>query len=152
VLGAELGCVTFWNEMCAVLWIQCAVFIQVKGVLKCEGSAAQCTPVTSVPVVKTTRFHLPHSLEGDSSVQTVSMMCDCNASGYQSLYYRIFHMSVTWPHVRLHSRLHDTPSVLRSQVELPSIDPLHITHKFLDFLCHSFSLYNHTDVSSDDLC
>lgn len=45
---------------------------EVKGVLKCEGSAALCTPVTSVPVVKTTRFHLPHKLEGDSSTHTSS--------------------------------------------------------------------------------
>lgn len=72
-----------WNLYCFCELIV-LLFIQVKGVLKCEGSVSLCTPVTLVPVVKTTRFHLPHKIEGNSSVHTVSMMWACNTSGDQT--------------------------------------------------------------------
>lgn len=118
--------------MFTVVWVQFAVFVQLKGVLKSEGSAAQCTPVTSLPVVKTTRFQLPHKPEVDSSVHTVSILWGSYIEDCYSQYYHIF-------------------THLKSQIKVPSIDPFHIFVKFMHFLHQSFSLYNHTDISINDL-
>jgi hypothetical protein len=103
--------------MFTVLWVHFAVFIQLKGVLKSEGSAAQCTPVTSLPVVKTTRFQLPHKPEVDSSVHTVSTMWGSYTDDCPSQYYHIF-------------------THLKSQIKVPSVDPLNFMH----FIHQSFSL------------
>jgi hypothetical protein len=58
-------------------------------VLKCEGIAALSTPVTSLPVIKTTRFNLPQKLEDIVSACSVSMMfdvaSDCNIIGFISV-------------------------------------------------------------------
>ncbi|KDR18748.1 serine/threonine-protein kinase greatwall [Zootermopsis nevadensis] len=43
---------------------------KVKGVLKCENVALLSTPVTSLPVIKTTRFNLPQKLGDDVSVSS----------------------------------------------------------------------------------
>lgn len=54
--------------------------------LKCEGIAALSTPVTPLPVIKTTRFSLPQKPEDDISAYSVSMIfyvaSDCNITGF----------------------------------------------------------------------
>jgi hypothetical protein len=60
-------------------------------VLKYEGAAALSTPVTSLPVMKTTRFNLPQKCEDDRPIYTVSMFfyvaVDCNITGF-TIYFR----------------------------------------------------------------